>query len=451
MSAAVMQVKAGAAASAPEPVSANHVVDTLRFTTAGSVDDGKSTLIGRLLFDTKSILEDQLASIERTTARRGTASGKDGLDLSLLTDGLSAEREQGITIDVAYRYFTTAKRRFIIADTPGHEQYTRNMVTGASTADLSIILVDASKGLQTQSRRHAIIAALLGIPHAVLAVNKMDLVNFSQEAFDAIRAEFSAFCGTLGFARLDFIPLSALEGDMVVERGDRLGWYAGPTLLELLETTRAPGRAAGVFRFPVQLVSRAKLAPEGLDRAEYRGYMGRIESGTVSVGERIVALPSGVEAEVADIVTFGGSVATAAAPQSVTLLLDRQIDVSRGDLFAPAAAQPAVTRDIVAHLAWFSVEPLDARRRYLIKHTTQSVRAVIEAIDYRLDVNTLERRTGVAAFGLNDIGRVRIKAARPLAVDAYADNRATGSFILIDEASNQTVAGGMILSGNDHE
>ena len=421
-------------------------MELLRFATAGSVDDGKSTLIGRLLFDTKSILEDQLASIERTTERRGTASGKDGLDLSLLTDGLTAEREQGITIDVAYRYFTTARRRFIIADTPGHEQYTRNMVTGASTADLSIILVDAGKGLQTQSRRHAIIAALLGIPHVVLAVNKMDLVDYSQDVFASIRDAFASFCRTLGFARIDFIPLSALEGDMVVTRGTRLGWYAGPTLLELLETTPAPGRVTGALRFPVQLVSRARLAPGGLDRAEYRGYMGRIESGTVNVGDRIVALPSGIEAEVADIVTFGGSVASAAAPQSVTLLLDRQIDVSRGDLFARSDARPAVVRDFTAHLAWFAAAPLEPGRRYLIKHATQTVRAVIDAIDYRLDVNTLERETGVSEFALNDIGRVRIKTARPLPVDPYADNRTTGSFILIDESSNQTVAGGMILS-----
>ena len=417
-------------------------VDTLRFTTAGSVDDGKSTLIGRLLYDTKSILEDQLLSIENTTAKRG---GK-GVDLSLLTDGLTAEREQGITIDVAYRYFATLKRRFIIADTPGHEQYTRNMVTGASTADLSLILVDASKGLQTQSRRHAIIASLLGIPHVVVVVNKIDLVGHSQDVFDSIRKDFIAFARTLNFARVDFIPASALEGDMVVDRGEHLNWYQGPTLLELLETTKAAESAAGDFRFPVQLVARSKFGA----KSEFRGYMGRIESGRVSVGDRIAVLPSGLEATIQDIVTLDGSLKMAAAPQSVTLLLDTQIDVSRGDLFAHVGDLPTVTNQITANLSWMSAQPLDASfakpGRYLIKHTTQTVRVVLEGIDYRLDVNTLARETGVSSFKLNDIGRVRLKTLRPLVVDAYRANRATGSFILIDEVTNQTVAAGIILS-----
>ena len=422
-------------------------VDTLRFTTAGSVDDGKSTLIGRLLYDTKSILEDQLLSIENTTARRG---GK-GVDLSLLTDGLTAEREQGITIDVAYRYFATLKRRFIIADTPGHEQYTRNMVTGASTADLSLILVDASKGLQTQSRRHAIIASLLGIPHVVVVVNKIDLVDYSQDRFDNIRKDFIAFARTLNFVKVDFIPASALEGDMVVDRGERLNWYQGPTLLGLLETTKAAESAAGDFRFPVQLVARSKFGA----KSEFRGYMGRIESGRVSVGDRIAVLPSGLEATVQDIVTLDGSLKTASAPQSVTLLLDTQIDVSRGDLFAHVEDLPTVTNQITANLSWMSSQPLDSSRRYLIKHTTQTVRVVLEGIDYRLDVNSLERETGVSTFKLNDIGRVRLKTLRPLMVDAYVGkcgaNRANGSFILIDEITNQTVAAGMILGevGND--
>ena len=412
-------------------------VDTLRFTTAGSVDDGKSTLIGRLLFDTKSILEDQLLSIEKTTTKRGGSR----VDLSLLTDGLTAEREQGITIDVAYRYFTTTTRRFIIADTPGHEQYTRNMVTGASTADLSVILVDASKGLQTQSRRHAIIASLLGIPHVVLAINKMDLVNYDQAVFNSIRAEFIDFCRTLDFATLDFIPVSALEGDMIVDRGDKLDWYRGPTLLELLETTTANTQALGEFRFPVQLVARTRLG----ERAEFRGYMGRIESGRVSVGDKVVVLPAGTEARIKEIVTYNGSPATAIAPQSVTLLLDRQVDVSRGDLFASADELPTVTNQITANLAWLSTQELDPSRRYLIKHTTQSVRVMLEGIDFLLDVNTLERKTGATTFRLNDIGRVRLKTMRPLMVDAYRANRITGSFILIDEVTNQTVAGGMIL------
>ncbi|MEP7156376.1 MAG: GTP-binding protein [Betaproteobacteria bacterium] len=417
-------------------------IDTLRFTTAGSVDDGKSTLIGRLLYDTKSILEDQLASIENTSAKRGSKA----IDFSLLTDGLSAEREQGITIDVAYRYFTTLKRRFIIADTPGHEQYTRNMVTGASTADLSLVLVDAGKGLQTQSRRHAIIASLLGIPHVVVVVNKMDLVNYSQATFDRIRESFLGFARPLDFARIDFIPVSALEGDMVVNRGERLDWYTGPTLLELLESTKAAETAAGDFRFPVQRVAHTKLGAN----AEFRGYMGRIESGRVSVGDRIGVLPSGLEAKVLDIVTLDGRLQTAHAPQSVTLLLDTQIDISRGDMFAHVDELPTITNQVTANLSWMAAEPLDISRRYLIKHTTQTVRAVLEGIDYRLNVNTLERETGVTRFKLNDIGRVRLKTLRPLMVDAYRANRTTGSFILIDEVTNQTVAAGMILAEADH-
>ena len=417
-------------------------VDTLRFTTAGSVDDGKSTLIGRLLYDTKSILEDQLASIENTTARRGHG-GKLGIDLSLLTDGLTAEREQGITIDVAYRYFATLKRRFIIADTPGHEQYTRNMVTGASTADLSLILVDASKGLQTQSRRHAVIASLLGIRHVVIVINKMDLTNYSQRAFNRIRDEFIAFARTLDFATIDFIPVSALEGDMVVDRGAQLNWYHGPTLLELLETSRAAETTMGEFRFPVQWVARTKFG----NTAEFRGYMGRIESGRVSVGDLVAVLPSGLTARVQDIVTLDGSLVTAVAPQSVTLLLDTQIDISRGDMFAHVDAQPEVTREITADLSWLSAQPLDMSRRYLIKHTTQTVRAHLQGIDYRLNVNTLARETGISRFQLNDIGRVRLKTLRPLMVDTYRTDRTTGSFILIDEVTNQTVAAGMIVDG----
>ena len=414
--------------------------DTLRFTTAGSVDDGKSTLIGRLLYDTKSILEDQLNAIEKTTTRRG---GKfdNGVDLSLLTDGLSAEREQGITIDVAYRYFTTVKRRFIIADTPGHEQYTRNMVTGASTADLSIILVDASKGLQTQSRRHAVIASLLGIRHVVLAVNKMDLVDYSRDVFESIRADFVAFARLLHLANVDFIPMSALAGDMVVARGERLDWYHGKTLLELLESSDAPQRTRDDFRFPVQLVGRTKMGKH----SQYRGYLGRIESGQVTVGDRIIVLPSGIEANVHDIVLHNDSLRTAAAPQSVTLVLDRQIDVSRGDMIVHAASQPRVTSQFTANLSWLSTQPLDTNRKYLIKHTTQSVRAAFEGIDYRLNVNTLERETNVTTFQLNDIGRVRLKTVRPLMIDAYNVARETGSFILIDEVSNETVAGGMIV------
>ena len=414
--------------------------DTLRFTTAGSVDDGKSTLIGRLLYDTKSILEDQLSAIEKTTTRRG---GKfdNGVDLSLLTDGLSAEREQGITIDVAYRYFTTVKRRFIIADTPGHEQYTRNMVTGASTADLSIILVDASKGLQTQSRRHAVIASLLGIRHVVLAVNKMDLVDYSRDVFESIRADFVAFARLLHLPEVDFIPMSALAGDMVVSRGERLDWYHGKTLLEHLESSDAPQRTRGDLRFPVQLVGRTKMGKH----SEYRGYLGRIEAGQATVGDRVIVLPSGIEANVHDIVLHNDSLRTASAPQSVTLVLDRQIDVSRGDMIVHVDAQPRVRSQFTANLSWLSTQPLDTNRKYLVKHTTQSVRAAFEGIDYRLNVNTLERETNVTTFQLNDIGRVRLKTVRPLMIDAYNVTRETGSFILIDEVSNETVAGGMIV------
>ncbi|MBL8516229.1 MAG: 50S ribosome-binding GTPase [Betaproteobacteria bacterium] len=421
-------------------------VDTLRFTTAGSVDDGKSTLIGRLLYDTKSIFEDQLAAIESTTAKRGAVDHPNGVDLSLLTDGLTAEREQGITIDVAYRYFTGPKRRFIIADTPGHEQYTRNMVTGASTADLSIILVDASKGLQTQSRRHAILAALLGIPHVVVAVNKMDLCEYSQVIFEAIRRDFLAFAAPLGIARLDFIPVSALKGDMVVERGHALHWHDGPTLLELLETTDAPHRRVGAFRFPVQRVAATKFPgaggaePRGI---ELRGYQGRIESGRVRVGDRITILPAGHEATVSDIVTLDGRLDEAGAPLSVTLLLDRQIDISRGDTFTHRDDAPQVSNRIVADLCWFGDAPLDRGRRYLLKHGTQSVRVAIDGIEHKLDVNTLKREAAIT-LRLNDIGRLRLKTLRPLAVDRYADNRASGSFILIDEVSNATVAGGLI-------
>ena len=332
------------------------------------------------------------------------------------------------------------------------------MVTGACTADLSLILVDARKACMTQSRRHAIIASLLGIRHVVVVVNKMDLVDYSQAAFEQIRTAFKEFAHSFEFAQIDFIPVSALAGDMVVDRGENLDWYRGPTLLELLETTRAAESVTGEFRFPVQLVARNKFGTALQPKAEFRGYMGRIESGSVSVGDRIVVLPSGLEATIADIVTLDGSLTTATAPQSVTLLLDTQIDISRGDMIVLAdgesvRTQPVVTSQISANLAWMSAEPLDISRRYLVKHTTQTVRAVIEHIDYRLDVNTLGRDAGVTRFKLNDIGRVRIKTLRPLIVDAYNTdgelNRATGSFIVIDEVSNQTVAAGMILDSGE--
>ncbi|HZP91893.1 MAG TPA: GTP-binding protein [Burkholderiales bacterium] len=413
-------------------------VDTglLRFSTAGSVDDGKSTLIGRLLHDTKSIFEDQLSSLERTSRSRG----QEGLDLSLLTDGLIAEREQGITIDVAYRYFSTPTRKYIIADTPGHEQYTRNMVTGASTADLAIVLVDARKGLLTQSRRHAFISSLLRIPHLVLAVNKMDLVGYEQAVFAGIRAQFEAFARDMDFARVDALPVSALNGDMVVERGSRLPWYRGPTLIEILECAEV-GRCAshGDFFLPVQLVARP--GDSGVEGA--RGYAGRIESGSVGIGDEVVVLPSGQRSRVREIRTFDGELRKAYAPQSVTVILEDQIDVSRGDVLAEAAHASAVGREFEATLCWFAERPLAAGGRYLIKHGTRTVKALLGSPRYRTNVNTLAREP-VATLTLNDIGGVPVKTAQPLAYEPYRVNRQAGSFIVIDEATNATVAAGLI-------
>jgi sulfate adenylyltransferase subunit 1 len=407
----------------------------LRFTTAGSVDDGKSTLIGRLLLDAKGLLEDQLAAVARTTARRGAA----GLDLSLFTDGLTLEREQGITIDVAYRYFATPKRRFIIADNPGHEQYTRNMVTGSSTADVSVILVDATRGISQQTRRHAAVAALLAIPRIVVAVNKMDQVGYDRGVYERIAADFAGVAQSLGLSDVALIPLSALEGDMVVRRGDNLGWYAGPTLLEVLESAEV-GRPAGHLRFPVQLVSHSRFGSRG----ELRGFLGRVESGTVAIGDTVMAWPQGLEARVADIVTLDGSLRSASAGRSVTIVLDRQVDVARGDLLSHAHDAPVVARRFGARLTWLDRDPLSQGRRYWLKHGTQTVRASIEALESRLDLTTLKPDAAADTLAFNDIGTVRIAAARALVADAYSDNRATGSFILIDEATHHTVAGGMI-------
>jgi sulfate adenylyltransferase subunit 1 len=422
----------------------------LRFSTAGSVDDGKSTLIGRLLYDAKSIFEDQLSNLMRTTARRGGVGGNAGadlpVDLALLTDGLIAEREQGITIDVAYRYFATPRRKFIIADTPGHEQYTRNMVTGASTADLTIILVDASKGILAQSRRHALIASLLGIEHVVVAINKMDLVDWSQARFDALAGEFGPIGARLGLHSLTFVPLSALKGDMVVERGSNMNWYRGPTLLELLEQVDTTHAAEGALRFPVQLVSRP-----GKDGTYTRGYMGRIEAGRVTVGDAIVVQPGGRRARVEAITTFDGHLESAQAPQSVTLLLDTELDVSRGDLIAHADQPAHVTRSFDAMLCWMDDEPLDASRRYAVQHTTRTTRARIDSINYVLDIAALEERTGIDALAMNDIGRVRIRTHDALALDAYAKRRETGGFIVVDEVTRRTVAAGMVLAESSVE
>jgi sulfate adenylyltransferase subunit 1 len=408
----------------------------LRFTTAGSVDDGKSTLVGRLLYDTKAILEDQLAALEHSTRWRGSA----GVDLSLLTDGLTAEREQGITIDVAYRYFQTAARKFIIADTPGHEQYTRNMVTGASTADLAIVLVDVSKGISTQSRRHAFVASLLGIPHLVVAINKMDLVGYSQPRFDAVRSDFAGFVRPLGFERVDYLPLSALNGDMVVERAGRLDWYRGPTLLEILEGAPAAvsREGSGLF-FPVQIVAR----PGHRGRNGSRGYAGRIETGTVAVGEEIEVLPSRLRSRIAAIHTLEGDLEQAWAPQSVTLFLESQLDVSRGDVIAAAGSTLKVDKTFAATLCWFDDEPLNRTRTYLVKQGTRTVKALVSSVEHRTDVNSLTRLEA-QTLNLNDIGGVQVRTAQPLAFASYRHNRAAGSLILIDEASHRTVAAGLI-------
>jgi len=405
----------------------------LRFLTAGSVDDGKSTLIGRLLYDTKAILADQLAALERTSERRGTA-----LDLALLTDGLTAEREQGITIDVAYRYFATALRKFIIADAPGHEQYTRNMVTAASTAQLAILLVDARHGVVTQTRRHATLAHLVGIPHLVVAVNKMDLVDFSEEAFARIVRDFVAFAERSGIEDVRFVPISALDGDMIVDRGDRLSWYDGPTLLQILETAEVSrDLAQAPFRFPIQLVARPT---EGRPR----GYMGRIESGSVAVGDAVTVLPSGITTRIRAIETFDGPQAAAGLHASVTVVLDDEIDISRGDMLVHADAPPAVARSLSATLCWLGDAPLDPRRRYLLRHTTREVRAHVERIDDLWNISTQRHEPALATLARNDIGRIALKLAQPVFAEPYRVNHSTGSFILIDETTNNTVAAGMI-------
>ncbi len=419
-------------------------LDLLRFTTAGSVDDGKSTLIGRLLYDSKQVFEDQLEHVAQASARRG---GDGTLDLALLTDGLRAEREQGITIDVAYRYFATARRRFIIADCPGHQQYTRNMVTGASTADLAVVLLDARKGVLEQSKRHAFISVLLGIPHLVVAVNKMDLVGYSRERFEELEADFEEFARKL-VARagpdVTYIPISALEGDNVVERSQRMEWYDGPPLLELLEEVEVaydhPYETRA--RFPVQWVIR----PAGGESGDYRGYAGQLASGSLRVGEEVVVLPSGLRTRIAAIDTFDGPLDEALAPMSVTLRLEDELDVSRGELICRAAEAPAVGRELRADVCWLNERPLRAGSRYVIKHTTRSATAIVEELGDHLDVHTLERAAAPQELALNDIGAVRLRTSAPLAFDPYRVNRRTGSFILIDETTNETVGAGMVGS-----
>jgi sulfate adenylyltransferase subunit 1 len=418
----------------------------LRFITAGSVDDGKSTLIGRLLFDSKGIFADQLAAVSRAKNKRTVG---DTIDLSLLTDGLEAEREQGITIDVAYRYFATPKRKFIIADTPGHEQYTRNMVTGASTADAVIILIDVSKvklgddgsvELLIQTKRHSTIAHLLQIEHVVVAVNKMDLVNYDQTVYDRIIAAYQTFAKQLGLKDIRPIPLSALAGDNVVTTSDKMPWYKGPTLIELLESLSVYDEAHDEpLRFPVQLVARHN----GHEANDFRGYMGRIEAGKVHKGDKLIVQPSGLSATVKDIVTLEGSHESAVAGQSITLLLEEYLDISRGDMLADANHPATVIKTVNADVCWLSEEPLDVRRKYWLKHTTKQVAARVTKVDTLLDVNTQERRPA-DGLKLNDIATISINVQQPLAADAYDKIRATGSFILIDEVTHQTVAAGMI-------
>jgi sulfate adenylyltransferase subunit 1 len=409
----------------------------LRFTTAGSVDDGKSTLIGRLLVDTKQVFEDQLAEAARTTQRRG----QEGIDLALITDGLRAEREQGITIDVAYRYFATERRSFIIADTPGHVQYTRNMVTGASTANAAVILVDARKGVLPQTRRHAFIAALLGIPHLIFAVNKMDLVDYSEQAYDAVRAEVRDWAAKLQVRDIRFLPVSALHGDMVVERGDNMPWYSGYTMLGLLENLEiGSDRNLLDFRFPVQLVCRPQS--EGLH--DFRGYQGRIESGSVRVGDEVLVLPSGLRSRVKELHTWDGPLQAAHTPVSLTVCLEDEIDISRGDMLVRPKNIPRVEKEFEAALCWMHEEPMEVGRKYLIKHTSRLVRGLIKELRYGIDVDTLHRDLQMRSLGLNEIGRVIIKVQKALYCDDYGQNRATGSFIVIDERNNLTVAAGMI-------
>ena len=412
-------------------------VGLLRFLTAGSVDDGKSTLIGRMLVDARGAFEDQVSAATRDNERRG---GK-GIDFSLLTDGLKAEREQGITIDVAYRYFATERRKFIIADAPGHEQYTRNMVTGASTADLALVLVDARYGVVTQSRRHAFIAHLLGIRHIIVAVNKMDLVEYSQSVYDKICSDFREFFAQLDPIDVRFIPISALLGDMVVTRGDNFPWYKGPTLMDTLETIEIDTQAASELRFPVQLVNRPPM-PELTD---FRGYMGRIASGRVNVGQEVAILPSGRRTKVTGITTFGGEKQSAFAPQSVTITLAEDVDISRGDLITGVDDAPAPKKEFEATLCWMSQRPMRAGAKYLLRHTTRKVKAIVSNIEYRIDPNTMAKETGLTELKQNDIARVTVKTLLPIACDPYRKNRETGAFILIDEA-NDTVGAGFVES-----
>jgi len=413
-------------------------MELLRFTTAGSVDDGKSTLIGRLLYDSKAIFEDQMELLEETSRQRG----EEGVNLALLTDGLRSEREQGITIDVAYRYFATPKRKFIIADTPGHIQYTRNMVTGASTANLALLLVDARHGVIEQTKRHAFIASLLQIPHIAVCINKMDLVDHSKEAFDKIKKDFEDFATKLEIKDVRFIPISALNGDNVVDRSSNMDWYDGSTLMHLLENIHIGSDQNHVdCRFPVQFVVR----PQSKEHPDYRGYAGRIEGGVFKPGDDVTVLPSGFTSKIKSIDTFDGEVAEAFSPMSVCITLEDDIDISRGDMLVRENNKPTVDQDIDVMICWMNEKKLIPRGKYTIRHTSQTARCIIKEVKYKIDINTLHRNEEDREIGLNDIGRITIRTTKPLFYDSYRRNRNTGSIILVDEATNETVAAGMII------
>jgi sulfate adenylyltransferase subunit 1 len=413
-------------------------MELLRFTTAGSVDDGKSTLIGKLLYDSKSIFEDQMDAVKAASERRGD----EHVNLALLTDGLRAEREQGITIDVAYRYFATPKRKFIIADTPGHIQYTRNMVTGASTANLAIILVDARHGVLEQTIRHAYIASLLRIPHVVICINKMDLVDYNEEVYEKIKKDFSRFSVKLDTLDVRFIPISALKGDNVVERSENMNWYEGPTLLFLLENIHIASDINLMDgRFPVQYVIR----PQSKEYHDYRGYAGRIASGILKVGDPVKVLPSGFTSKIKSIDTMKGSLESAYAPMSVTLTLEDDIDVSRGDMIVLDNKEPEVSQDIDMMMCWLSEKPLQLNGKYTLRHTTNDVRCIVKEVPYKVNINNLEKNFDDVSMGLNEIGRIKVRTTKPLFFDSYRRNRITGSLILVDEATNNTVGAGMII------
>lgn len=413
--------------------------ELLRFTTAGSVDDGKSTLIGRLLYDSKSIFQDQMEAIEATSERRGETE----VNLALLTDGLKSEREQGITIDVAYRYFSTPKRKFIIADTPGHIQYTRNMVTGASTANVALVLIDARNGVVEQTRRHAIIASLLQIPHLMICINKMDLVDFKEEAYEKIKDDFTDWAGKLDIKDMHFVPMSALLGDNVVDQSENMPWYKGSTLMYYLETIHIGSDFNMIdCRFPVQHVIR----PYSDEHHDYRGYAGRVAGGVFRKGDSVTLLPSGFTTKIAKIDTFDGELEEAFPPQSVTLLLEDDLDLSRGGMIVRENNQPEVTQDVEIMLCWFDEKnPLQERGKYAIRHTTQEVRCVVKEVRYKMDINTLHRNKEESTLNVNDIGRVVLRTMSPLFIDSYRKNRITGSVILIDESTNRTVGAGMII------